>query len=43
MQKKTEQMHGELLELISTLSDGTFSDMSSSVSSIWFVHEIPSE
>ncbi|KAJ7463812.1 hypothetical protein B0H11DRAFT_2052268 [Mycena galericulata] len=30
MQKKTEQMHGELLELISTLSDGTFSDRSSS-------------
>ncbi|KAJ7508971.1 hypothetical protein B0H11DRAFT_1901742 [Mycena galericulata] len=31
MQKKTEQMHWELLELISTLSEGTLSDRSSSI------------
>jgi hypothetical protein len=31
MQKKSERMHKELLELISTLSDGTISDHSSSV------------
>jgi hypothetical protein len=32
MQKKAEGIHKELLELISTLSDGTTSDTSSSVS-----------
>ncbi|KAJ6486261.1 hypothetical protein DFH09DRAFT_1291617 [Mycena vulgaris] len=31
MQKKSEAMHKELLELISTMSDGTISDMSSSL------------
>jgi hypothetical protein len=37
MEKKTASMQKELLELLSTLSDGTVSDWSSSVTqNLWF-------
>ncbi|KAJ7435001.1 hypothetical protein FB451DRAFT_1465777 [Mycena latifolia] len=39
MQEEAERMHTEVLELISTLSDGTTSDRSSSVRSFSFVLE----
>jgi hypothetical protein len=38
MKKKTEMMHKEVLELISTLSDGTISDNSSSVRTHSVIH-----